>query len=69
MSHGDFKKWQCHMSLSRIYLTFMLNEKAMSHVNILFSPCHMSLSPMSHVECKKCPCRPVNFRGQGPYNG
>ena len=27
----------------------------------------MSLSPMSHVEFKKCPCRPVDFRGQGPF--
>ena len=27
----------------------------------------MSLSPMSHVEFKKCPCRRVEFRGQGPY--
>ena len=26
----------------------------------------MSLSPMSHVEFKKCPCRPVDFRGQRP---
>ena len=25
----------------------------------------MSLGPMSHVEFKKCPCRPVDFRGQG----
>ena len=28
----------------------------------------MSLSPMSHVEFKKVPCRPVDFRGQGPYH-
>ena len=27
----------------------------------------MSLSPMSHVELKKWPCHPVDFRGQGPY--
>ena len=27
----------------------------------------MSLSPMSHVESKKRLCRPVDFRGQGPY--
>ena len=26
----------------------------------------MSLSPMSHVEFKKWPCRPVDFRGQWP---
>ena len=27
----------------------------------------MSLSPMSHVEFTKWPCRPVDFRGQGPF--
>ena len=26
----------------------------------------MSLSPMSYLEFKKWPCRPVDFRGQGP---
>ena len=26
----------------------------------------MSLSPMSYVEFKKWPCRPVGFRGQRP---
>ena len=26
----------------------------------------MSLSPLSLVEFNKLPCRPVNFRGQGP---
>ena len=25
----------------------------------------MSLSPMPHVGFKKCPCRPVDSRGQG----
>ena len=34
---------------------------------IFYPPCRMSLSPMSHVEFKKYQCRPVNFRGQGPY--
>ena len=27
----------------------------------------MSLSPMSHVEFKKCQCHLVDFRGQAPY--
>ena len=27
----------------------------------------MSPSPMLHVEFKKCPCHPVDFRGLGPY--
>ena len=26
----------------------------------------MSLSPMSHAEFEKWPCRPVDLRGQGP---
>ena len=26
----------------------------------------MSLGPMSHVEFKKRPCRPVDIKGQGP---
>ena len=33
-----------------------------------FSPCCMSLSPMSYVELKKCPCRTDDFRGRGPYS-
>ena len=68
MSHVDFKKWQCCMSLSLIFsnVTCQNQEKALSHVTIIFSPCRMSLSPMSHVKFKKCPCRPVDFRGQGP---
>ena len=36
------------------------------NVTIIFSPCHMSLSPMLRVEFKKCPCCPFDFRGQGP---
>ena len=27
----------------------------------------MSISYMSHVDFKKCLCRPVNFKGQGPH--
>ena len=27
----------------------------------------MSLGPMLHVDFKKWPCRPVKFKGQGPY--
>ena len=38
----------------------------MSHVTIILRTYRMSLSPMSHVEFKKRPCRPVDFRGQGP---
>ena len=28
----------------------------------------MSLGSMSHVDFKKWPCRPVEFKGQGSYN-
>ena len=51
MSHVEFKKGLCHMSL------------------YFLSPCRMSLSPMSHVDFKNCPCRSVDFKGQGPYRG
>ena len=27
----------------------------------------MSIGFMSHVDFKKCPCRPVDVKGQGPY--
>ena len=33
----------------------------MSHVTTF-------LAPMSHVKFKKCQCRPVDFRGQGPLS-
>ena len=41
----------------------------MSHVTLFLPPCHMSLSPMSHVEFKKWSCRCVDFRGLGPSQG
>ena len=68
MSHVDFKKWQCRMSLSHIFpnVTCQIQEKAVSHVAIMFSLGRMSLSQMSNVEFKKWPCRPVEFRGQRP---
>ena len=66
---------QCRMSILRngnvaflvAYFPRSQMEVAMSHVTIIFSPCHMSLSPMSRVEFKKCPCNPVDFGGQAPY--
>ena len=39
----------------------------MPHVTIILNPCRVSLSPMSHVEFKKSPCCPVDFRSLGPY--
>ena len=42
-------------------------KKGLCHVLLYFLPsCRMSLSPVSHVDFKKVPCRPVDFRGQGP---
>ena len=73
---------QCRMSILRnvnvAYLSSMsftfpsvtcrIYETAMSHVAnfILVILPSMSLCPMSHVEFKKCSCRPFGFRGQGP---
>ena len=28
----------------------------------------MSIGSMSHLDFKKLPCRPVEFKGQGPYS-
>ena len=68
MSHVDFKKCQCRMSLSRIFrnVPFQIYEIAMSHVTTFLVPCPMLISPMLHVKFMKWPCRPVDFRGQGP---
>ena len=53
----------CHMSnLTKI----IKKKKKKKNGTIIVSPCHMSLSPISHVEFKKCPCRPVDFRGLMP---
>ena len=38
-------------------------------MSLLFlKPCRMSIGSMSHVEFKKWPCRPVEFKGQGPVH-
>ena len=72
MLHIDFKKSQCPMSLNLPcpmsplrYPNVASQFKEMAHVVsvILF---YMSLGSMSHVDFKKRPCRPVDFRGQGP---
>ena len=71
---------QCRISILRkdnvTYLCRLFSQ--MSHVKfkkrqvpshyILSPPCRMSLFPMSHVEIKKCPCRPaiLGVRGQSP---
>ena len=33
-------------------------------MSLIFFP--MSIGSMSHVDFKKWPCRPVDFKGQGP---
>ena len=55
MSHVAPKMLSCRMSNFR---------NAPCHVTIFIA---MSLSPMSHVDFKKWPCRRVEFRGQGPF--
>ena len=34
-------------------------------MSLIFFP--MSIGFMSHVDLKKCQCRPVEFKGQGPH--
>ena len=65
MSHVDFRKCRIFMSLVFHNVTWRIKEKGMLHITLLVIPMsHMSLGPMSHVEFKKCPCRPVYFRDQ-----
>ena len=73
MSHVDFKKWQCPLSL---YLYFHVDFEIgkCRLLNLRKGPCrvsnffHMSIGFMSHVDFKKWLCRPVGFKGQGsPY--
>ena len=70
MSHLDFKKWQWRIALLLIFLNVRcrISEMTLSHVTscLAMPPCRMSPSPMSHVEFQKCPCHPVDFRGQEP---
>ena len=40
----------------------------MAHIMSLIF-CLMSIGFMSHVNFKKRPCRPVEFKGQGPLAG
>ena len=68
MSHVDFKKWQCRMSLLLIFLNVPYRIQDYDYV-----PCHYIFSPISHVtkpyvscDFKKCLCRPADFRGPGP---
>ena len=52
MSHVEFKKWKCRMSLSLInpYVPCLIQEMAMSHVTINFPPPVVLLRP--HVACR-----------------
>ena len=62
MSHVDFKKLQCHMSLSPIFysVTCPMLLYVYHHVT-----CHYALY-VTYVEFKKWPCHPVDFRDQEP---
>ena len=71
MSHVNFKKWQCRMSLLLFSpMSHVEFKKGLCHMSLYFvPPCRMSLSPgMSRDELKNCPCRPVDLRGRGPYH-
>ena len=70
MSHFDLKNDDVagpDMSLIFPNVTCQFEGEVMSHAIISFNPlaCRMLLSLMFHVESKKCPCRPVDVRGQG----
>ena len=56
------------MSLLLIFpnVTCRIYEKAMSNVTISFSPGRVALCSMLYGKFKKCPRRPVDFRGLGP---
>ena len=60
MSHVSVAYFpQCHMSnLEKGYVTL---HYIFSHLVTL------SIRPLSYVKFNKCPCHPVDFRGQGPY--
>ena len=73
MSHVDFKKSQCPVSLRLPcpvsplrYPNVACRFLEMAHV-VSFILISVSLGSMSHVDFEKRPCRPVDFRGQGPY--
>ena len=56
--------WVCRIFSPMSYVKF---DKSLCLIPLHFhSTCHLSLSPLSHVDFNKCPCRPVVFRGQGP---
>ena len=72
MSHVDFKKCLCHMSLS-----LNISPCPLSNLRNANVPCmspYLSFEPMSlcrlgscrPVKFKEWPCRPVEFRGLGP---
>ena len=68
MSHVDFQKWQCLISVAYFPQTHMSNiKKLLGSMSLHFeAPCRMTLSPMAHIKFKKCSCRPVDLRGRGP---
>ena len=61
VSHVDFKKWQCPLSLFlQCQCQFLINT------NVACRTVHVMLvSPISHVGCQNCPCCPAEFKGQG----
>ena len=64
MSHVKSKQWlyvDCHYFYN-FHVDFIMVKCYMSD---LFFP--MSISFMSHVDFKKWLCRPVKFKGQGPF--
>ena len=66
LSRNCLVKFACSIkmygALDQCRRSILINGNVMSL--ILFP---MSISSMSHVDFKKWPCRPVEFKGQGPH--
>ena len=63
----NFKKCQHRMSLHHIFPNVPNLKKVYVPYQYMFTPMsHVTISPLSYVEFKKCPSRPVEFRYQGP---
>ena len=68
MSHVDFQKWQCRISVAYFPQThYVKYKKLLGSMSLHFeAPYCMTLSPTARIKFKKCSCRPVDLRGRGP---
>ena len=69
MSHVNFKKWQCPLSLFLQYLKWFVACRIYGKVPVMSVIFFLLLvSSMSHVDFKKWPCHHVDYKGQGPLS-